>query len=452
MSKTENRLQGRELKLALVASFIAMVIGFLCLEVGYRMYLHFRLPYEVPDSFVVSDTPSFSVYSPPGRWSYNRDYGFDYVSDGYITANIKDGIFSKCSIGDGINDRKNVAARLSRFDTASIRGALVGSSYTMVVDAKSRIFHETLSDMMSEKTGKDIWIENYSRDSFGFIQMMDLAATVAETEKPDFLIIAFNTAAISMARHWRAVIPFEHGFHNFYFLFSADANNTTDDNALLHRFVVYDKVTAEWCSEMMKAMKDQDTDRLKNDPVVLAAIKRHKNILAARAAPQITVDLLSFDTSFLFNRVVHKNALWEIDVFKHRRNSKRPIRIHDYGLDEQFRESATRIRAAGVPMLIAHIPSFPELKSGQEWSATGFAGIPQSQEMTLAESIEGASGYKVHSLLPLVDAPRKDAANFAKRATGDNFDWHPNKEGAILFADALARLAMEQFSLNGQSN
>jgi len=439
MSKSEKKFHSRELQLALVSTLITLILGVLFLEIAYRGYLHVQLPSQVPDAFEVTDTPTLSVYAPPGRWTYNRDYGFDYVADGHITANIVDGLFSKCTIGDGINARKNVESRPSNFDSAPIRGALVGSSYTMVADADGRMFHEALSDMMSEKVGKDVGVENYSRDSFGFIQMMDLAARVAETEKPDFLIIAFNTAAISMARHWRTVEPFERGFHNFYFLFSEDRDNITTDNALLHRFVVYDKVTEEWCNEMM-------------DAVVLSAIGRHKEILSARAKPQITVDLLSLRTSFLYNRIVHKNAFWEMDVYKHRRNSKRPIRIHEYDTDTKFIDSATRIRATGVPFMIVHIPSFPELKSGVPWSATGFAGIPQSQEMSLINSIERASGYKVHNLLPLVGAPRDDAADFAKRATGDNFDWHPNQDGVILFGDALARLAIDQFSLNNTSN
>jgi hypothetical protein len=443
----KNKTTARQAYLLIASILVSSVICLLFLEVGYRAYLALRVPNVIPDAYQINDTPSFSVYAPPGRWQYNREVGFDFVSEGHITADIEDGVFARCSAADGINDRKNISFQESRFDTASIRGALIGSSFTMGSDANGDLFHEVLTDKLAAKIDQDVWIENYSRDSYGFIQMMDMAAQVAEIERPDFLIIAFNTATVSMARHWRTVVPFENGYHNFYFLFSPNLDDINNQKALLHRFVVYDEVTKSWCEEMTRALRNNDYQRLKEDPIIIAATERHKEILRSEPIPTPTVDLLELTASYLFNRIFYQNAFWGMDVYADQESRKRPLSILKYADDSGFRDSVKKLRASQVPVVIIHIPSFPEIKSGDEWAATGYAGIPKSQELSLIRSVESGTGYKIESLLPLINAPRSDAAALAKEAEGENIDWHPNKRGVELFAEAIADLTIEEFNL-----
>lgn len=448
----KNPTPDRQVRLVIAAMVVSGLVCLLFFEVGYRAYLAFRIPHVIPNAYQINDSPSFSIYAPPGRWQYNRNVGFDFVSDGYITADIENGVFARCSIGNGVNARKNISFRQSRFDTASIRGALIGSSYTMGSSSSGELFHETLSDDIASKTGKDTWIENYSRDSYGVIQMMDMAAQVAITEKPDFLIIAFNTATVSMARHWRTVQPFENGFYNFYFLFSPNLSDIDDQKALLHRFVVHEKVTPSWCTDMNAALQNNDLEYLKQDSVIVATTARHKQILRNVPVPKADVNLLSITTSYLFNRIFHQNAFWGMDVYADQQGGKRPLRILKYDDDEMFRKAVKKLRKSEVPVMILHIPSYPEVKSGEEWAATGYAGIPQTQEMSLINSIEPSTGYAIESLLTRINAPRKDAADLAKRAEGKNTDWHPNKRGVLLFAEAVADLAIEKFNLSKNSD
>jgi hypothetical protein len=415
-------------------------------EGAYRVYLFARLQNYNPLSYAPNDKPDFTFLQPPGRWVYNADYGFDFYPS-YLTGNIVNGAFDHCSRGGMIDELGNLARRESRYGTGDMNGILVGSSYTMGTHTNGLFFHEVLEDALSRKTGKRIAIENYSRDSMGIIQMFDMAASLLKSQNPDFLVIAFNTATLSMPRHWRNVLPYKDGFYNFYFMIEPAGEKATRSNSYVHRFVVYDKVTDEWCAEMMAAKKDGQTERLQNDPVIKALIKRHNEILRERKIPKISVDLLSLRRSYLFNRIVRGNVFWNLDIYVNEVNSLLPLQLYRYDDDPKFNESVSKVISAGIPVFLVHIPSYPELLKGEEWAGSGYGGLPISQELSLAESLENLPGLPVRSLLAKSHAPRADAAEFANKADGADRDWHPNAKGIELFVDGLSDLIIDDLHI-----
>ena len=425
---------------------LSTLFAFALFESAYRVYLFSRLQNFNPLSYSPNEKPDFTFLQPPGRWVYNADYGFDFHPD-YLTGNIVKGAFDHCARGGGIDQRGNLMKRDSRYGTGELNGILVGSSYTMGTQNSGLFFHEVLEDVLSKKAGKMVAIENYSRDSMGVIQMFDMAAFLAKSEHPDFILIAFNTATLSMPRHWRNVLPYKDGFYNFYFMTEPAGDNPTTSNSYVHRWVVYDKVTDAWCAEMMAAKKDGQADRLHNDPVIKALIKRHNNILRERQTPKVSVDLLTLKRSYLFNRIIRGNVFWDMDIYVNEVNSLLPLRLHRYDHDPKFNQSVATLMSSGIPVILVHIPSYPELKTGEEWAGSGYGGLPKSQELSLAESLENLPNLPVLSLLAKSHAPRADAADFAHKAEGADRDWHPNSKGIDLFVDALSDIMIDQLHL-----
>jgi len=437
------RFQEKIINILLVC--IASVLALIMSEGLYRAYLSTQLETMNPHNYAPNPKPNFKFFAPPGPWVYNPDYGFDFFANSQLSGEIVDGDFVQCTREDVINELGNLAHRPSRFNQTAIKGILVGSSYTMGTDDKERYFHEALEDLLVAKTGLDIAIENTSRGAFGIIQMFDLAATVLEQKKPDFLLIVFNTATLGMPRHWRSILPFKNGFSNLHFMTEPAGTTPTARNSYIHRFIVYDRVTEQWCAQMNGARKSGDKARLSNDPVISAMIKRHNEILENRNTPKITVDLTSLRRSFLFNRIYHRNAFWDMDIYADKMKTLMPLTIDSYGDDPKFMQSVTRIKATKIPVMLVHIPSFPELLKGDEWAGMGVGGLPMSREISLAASITSASQLKIESLLAGSGAPREDAADFAIKASGEGQDWHPNKAGIDLYTKALSELMLDKF-------
>ena len=442
MSNTSRREHVILTFLSITATLLALVL----FEAAYRVHLAAKLENHNPLSYSPDESPSFTFLQPPGRWAYNADYGFDFISD-YLTGQIKDGVFSKCGRGNVINKRGNLASRPSRYDDADLKGLLVGSSYTMGSSKSGLFFHEVLEDILAKKTSVSIGIENFSRDSFGVIQMFDMAVELVKTQKPDFVIIAFNTATLSMPRHWRTVLPHKDGFYNFYFMIEPAGDNPTPQNSYIHRFVVNDKVTNAWCDDMMQAKKQGDTERLANDPVIRSLIERYNEILRNRHAPEISVDLTTLSRSFLYNRIVHGNTFWEMDIYGNQVNALHPLQIKRYDADEKYLKAVDTLKKSGIPVILIHIPAYPELLENSEWAATGYGGLPKSQELSLALSLVETSGFTVESLLGRTGAPREDAASLAVEAEGEGRDWHPNAKGIALFTNAISDLVIERLNL-----
>ncbi|NQU58861.1 MAG: hypothetical protein HQ513_16655, partial [Rhodospirillales bacterium] len=162
------------------------------------------------------------------------------------------------------------------------------------------------------------------------------------------------------------------GFHNFYFMTEPAGTTPTAKNSYVHRFIVYDRVTDQWCAQMNAARESGDKARLSNEPTILAMIKRHNEILENRKTPQIAVDLTSLRRSFLFNRIYHRNVFWDMGIYDDENvNSLMPVTLDSYADDPKFMQSVARIKAANIPVMIVHIPSFPELWKGDEWAGMG---------------------------------------------------------------------------------
>lgn len=432
--------------------FDAVILAFSLLfslavcEAGYRVWLATRL--DAMNPFTRVSKPSkvpatFSFQAPPGLWVFNREYGWDYRPEGYLAGGVRDGRLENCGWNRTFNSRGNIASEESDLIHADIKGLLIGSSYTMG-NIEGRMFNELLGDELAKRTGKKVVIENFGRDSFGVIQMMDMAPTVAERYKPDFIVIAFNSATIAMPRHWRHVRHEKNGFYIFYQINEPTNRDLNSRNALPHRYVISDKVTPEWCARMTAAATAGDAHALAEDPAIKAMIEWNEEETARREAPKLDINLWRLDRSFLYRRIVSGNAFHGLDIYA-KANVLNPLAINDYGDDPGFRSSLARLKASRIPFILVHIPSYPEIKTGREWDAAGAVGGPETREMALVKSLERHAEQPIESLLPRIRAPRKDAAVLAEKADNPDPNWHPSRKGIEAFVPAIADIVMDKY-------
>lgn len=415
------------------------VFALVLVEAGYRAYIATNVEDYNPFTYEPRENPTVSIHSGPGLWIYNADYGWDYNPEGYRSASVSDGEVQSCGTVQEFNSRGNIAMVETDFDGADVRIALIGSSYTMG-KVKDRFDHEILGELISKRLKRNVLVENFSRDSFGVIQMMDMAAVVARDYQPDLLIIAFNAATIAMPRHWRTVIPGGDGFYRFYQVNEPRTEGLTKRNSRLHEYVISDLLTSEWCERMTAARKRGETALLRNDPLVKEAIARYRVGESHRQRTDMDVDFTSLERSFLYNLVKHENPLHGMRLYDQPINPIQPLTIRDYQADPKFEESLEALRAAGIPYQLIYIPSYPDLKEGRDWAALGTVGVPADQELALVQSLERATGKRILSLLPGLGVPREDADSLARVARGPKKDWHPSEKGVTEFVNVIADL------------
>lgn len=433
--------------------FMSIIIAALLAEGAYRVYLKFSLESTALKNSDSSKNAVISFMNEKGAWTFDKEVGFNFRPDGYLTGRIADGEFKTCGTVKHFNSRKNVASKETDFSAADIRGVLVGSSYTMGRTKDGRFFHEIVGDILSKKLGKKVLVENYSRDRYGVIQMLDMAAVVAERQRPDFIIIAFNTATIGMPRLWRVIQPDRAGFYNLAWVNEPEQHNLTPENSLVHRYVLYDKVTLEWCDKMKNAAKANQVTVLHEDPIVRAIIERYREYSMKSKMPALSVDLKQLSTSFLFNRLIHRNAFWNIEVYKSKTNPLPSLHIDDFGEDKKFLESVKALNATGVPFAAIHIPEYPELRTGNEWESIGSGSLLASRGLSLVASLEQNLNQKVLSLLPAIEKSSHDIENLPRKSGPPNMDWHPSQLGVSVYTKIVTDLVYSRFfSGEGEKN
>ncbi|GEM_PF-4094661 len=430
----------------MVLMVVGASFGLVFAEGGYRYYLVHNLDTVVPLRKTPEPSPRFMFGSYPALWSFDREVGWKFRPEGYFRGIIDNGLLVGCSLFDLMNAQGRLASRETDWEAAEIRGALVGSSYTMGPVDGETLFHEALGMRLGEALSRDVKIENFSMDSYGFVQMVDMAAVVASRHGPDFIVIAFNSAALSVNRHWRLLKPVGDGFYDFYMMGSPDLQDPDPFSARLHHYVISDRVTAEWCSRMDEAAKTENEAMLRGDPLVRSLTARHRLNHGRRYDPVVVVDFWSLRVSLAYKRLVYGHPFWNMEIFAAPENPNpvRPLAFDTYAADAAFLESVRNLKATGVPFYVVHVPSYPEIMNNDEWAAVGAGAVPAARERALAASLGPVLQVPIHSLLPRIGAPRSDAADLANKAHDPFPDWHPNPAGVRLFVRATGDLLLEE--------
>lgn len=414
------------------------VIALVLLEIGARIFYYSGYQRSIAESALGEeagpmDTPSFSVAGSPALWVFNETYGWDYRPGGPISARIKDGRFAGCSTDPNFNDRGNIGRKTADYENADIKVLFAGSSFTMGGDPDGFI-HDHIERRMEQVTGQDVEIENFARDSYGLTQMFDLIADWTPRIQPDLIVLAFNTTDLVRRRTWRFVIPDEEGFSRFYQSISPEQGTLSPETAILHRTIISDQVTPEWC-DSLSARVQEDPDAAQSDPTVRSLVAHYRSRAVEQAFAQDPVDFWTLRTSFVVDAVLYG------DPFHKARNkiaNLGEIKHANLALDARFVRAVETIRESGTPLVLVHVPAFPEIETGEEW--VPFASNPDDL-FSLVESLQRVTEEPIHSLRPYYLEAGVPPEDTVQKAHQPNPNWHPSHAGMRIIARGIADLA-----------
>lgn len=426
---------------------LSTALCLLIVESGYRVYLSTKLHYEFDQRKAEIADLSYGVHGIPAPWRYSETNGFDFNDHEWVSAVIENGEFSHCGYSQFINRFGNVG-RADGFESADIRVMLFGSSYTMGPDEQNEQVTDNLAARLSERLGKNVSVMNYSRDATGLLSAFDIADVAIKEFDADLLIFTFNTTGLFYRRHWRVLTedPEEPSIKRLVFSLENTPNPTNPETMVINAILATEDVSRAWC-ERMDAPDEQPEDVRKADAQVVARLNdAYQRVQADINLPEIVLDFYRLDLSFVWNRIFHANALYNLQIYEQDRPINAPLTIDSYEKDETFVKRVAALRDSGVPMMLVHIPTLPEMETFTPGDFLyGQFGPPENVERGLEESLERLTGEEIIHLFKYY--PDGDKAN-PESLVNTRKDWHPSKRGTELIAKTLEELIIERQYLN----
>jgi len=421
-----------------ITAIFSFFLGLLGSEAVYRVMLHSETIVNIDTLKKKHNDDSIRFFSYPFQLLFREDYGFDYFTGDVTFGSIDNGTFINCQTtrktdwsADAINPDHET------FNEGDLRILLLGSSYTASLDENGDLATTIAAQNLSKRLKRRVKIQNLSRGSTGILEMMDLASVKIPQYRPDLVLITLNTQDITRPRWWPILKSDGNGFFRYYQSRIPAPKSLTRFNAVLHEFVIYEKVTREWCSDMMEAKKVGESRRLIHDPILLAMIEQGTRLGSLRSNPQLDADLGSLATSYLYNKIAYGSPYYDIELYKNN-NPIAPIQIDSFREDAAFMSAWEKVRESGIPVYIVHVPAYPEIRDNIEF-AHGKFSVPPKRERKLTESLQEIYGRPLLSLLSYMHTPRSDASELIVPSK----NWHPNSAGTRLLGIAFEEAIME---------
>ena len=420
----------------LILLIASLAFGLVGAEGAYRVWLAVKL-HALAGPVVDDPKPSFGVYNTP-PWQFDRDAGFGYVASlSYWTAYVDKGAFNGCTPPIVMtNEQGNIGSIFGSYADADIRILVFGDSFaTMHYDGDT--WPNLLQRKLAAATGKSVHVVNFGRDSYGLLQMMDLAAREAPKWRPDYVIFAYITNDLVRPRAWR-IIKEVRGYWRFIMAMEPDEaiepGPTTSTNEL---GLINPKITRDWCEDIKARMARGDATAAREDPVVRELVRQYNTIRHENARQIIDpqdVDLWSPRRSYLYNRIVHADTFHDTGV-RTRRVGYVLIDDESFHQDKRFVDAARKVLATGAKPVLIHFPVLPEIEAGKQYLWHGAGATNEKQGSGLVRSLEEILGAKSVNLLEYLPMPIRDFKPYVQSPQ----DWHPNAKGIDLYADAVLK-------------
>lgn len=426
----------------LILLSIVSIVALVCVEVGYRFYLEHRL-HEIAEAEVKPEVdPSFGFYAYPAPWKFDLAQGFSFNAGPWVAGSIEEGAFTRCSIANRGNNFGNVGKDNDNYDTADVKIMLLGSSYTIVRNKDGDLVHNLLQQHLSERLDKRVSIINFSRDSTGLLTVFDIAREKLEELKPDLLLFVFNGTMLAYQRHWRILAPVAPGYRHLVLSLDPVPEIRNPDRVVLMPQIVSDRVDMAWCDRLKEASQRGDEGMLRNDPIVKELISARQRLQRDMNRPIFDVDHWTLKRSYVFNFLSRGDPYHEIQVFKER-TVYGPHAYWSFGEDDQWVKAVSYIKESGVPFLLAHVPTLPEMVEGQPPGTFVFgrAGVPIDRGASLAESVEELTGQEIIHLYDYYEDQFKEDP--VKLVTSER-NWHPSPYGTLAMSRALEALLLDR--------
>jgi hypothetical protein len=386
---------------------IAAVLGFLIVEVGYRAYL-LRKDARMqlwPQS--LSALPPIGVYSR-SMWRFDEAEGFKYVTEPIFITHVANGRIAACQIAPPINKDGSPGLSEGSYEDAEVKLAVFGDSFSLFADANNMNWVNYFQRLLQQQLGRSVYVLNRARDGTGLLQMFDIAAHQVPIRKPDLAIIAFATNNMFAPRIWRVekIIDGE-----LRVITTFEPSENPDLSNSYETFILHPEAKGQWCEEHKNG---GELDRIGREIIDKYLRFRPQRYFA-----------LTPRQSFFWNRLIYA------DPFYAGRNWGTIISADSMSEDARLTAAIKTLRDSGIPYILVHLPFYPEVKSGEEYS------VPLAAQ--IAREIGRLTDRPVHGLLDYIPHPVLDP----ERMNHSPENLHPSTWGMQMYADAVAKVVLK---------
>ncbi|MBU1694838.1 MAG: SGNH/GDSL hydrolase family protein [Verrucomicrobia bacterium] len=379
-----------------------LVLG--VLELGYRAFLGVR---EARGQ----KNPRFYVCSAP-VYEFDPAEGYRYQPGvSAVQALIQDGrVVRHWPVQ--VNSDGLIGEFSGPWDSNTFNIAVFGDSFT-ANPIDSITWTDYLPEGLSSPDGRPVAVRNYGRDGYGMLQIVGLAATRAETLRPDLVLIAFLTTDLVRARTWRTVqvVDGEERVFTTIEPIRAPVKARVVDTVLIDR-----RVTADWC-------RQQEQEDRRDDPLLVELCSRYRRY----RAEQLVVSFRDCRRLFILNRLLYKDPYYGL----HQPDHVNYARCSEFRQDAEFVRDMDRLRSLQIPVCWVHLPIL------EEWAARRH--IFSKRHAVFATSLESFGVEPVSLLSALPSLPRDYASLFLLP-----YDRHVSRRGARRYGEAMRMLLIRK--------
>jgi hypothetical protein len=389
---------------------LAAVVGGGLAESAYRGQAFLRderIYWRAPR---VEQLPPISAVSR-SLWTYNPDEGFQYADRTNIFGTtIQDGKIISCGTVGSINKDGSPGVTEGDYDSAAVKIAIFGDSFTVTVDDKNTSWPNRLQELLQSKLGTSVHVLNLARDGTGIVQAFDVAAVSVDHYRPDLMIFAFNSSQVGAHRIWRMETVIDGEPRILTSLINTPNPDIKNRAITFDTMLMQPKMDAAWCA------KFKDGGEL--DEVGKEVVSKYLRFRPER------YPLWTLRRSFLWHKIVHGNPFYE---------GARAAKWNAETIteDAKLKAAIAHLKLAGVPIILVHLPIAPEIKAGKEFQIEASAQI--------AAAISAMAGKPIYGLLNYLP-PMAEPDEMSMSATNT----HPSKLGIEMYAAAVTALLTKE--------
>jgi hypothetical protein len=388
---------------------VAAVVGFLVVETGYRVHLLHKDPRIQLRPETIAELPVVGVYNR-SLWRFDAAEGYQYVDDPVFTTQIKDRRIAGCMRLPPINKYGSPGLAEGHYEDAKIKLAVFGDSFSVFADANNMTWVNHLQRVLQDRIGRSAHVLNFARDGIGLAQMFDIAAIKVPERKPDLAIIAFATNNATLPRIWRIEKVFNGELRVFT---TFEPTQTPDLSSSYDTYILHPEAQGAWCEARGTGGPLDKIGLEMIDKYLRFRVPRHSAFTLSR--------------SFLWHRIVHANPF--VSAFE--RGAGAGFSADDLAKDKRLIAAIATLEQSGVPYLLVHLPFYPEVKTGEEYSSPMAARV--------AQEIGHLSKRPVHALLKHIQLPIPDPERMNHSAE----NMHPSTWGMQMYAAAVSAIILK---------
>ncbi len=347
------------------------------------------------------------------RWQYDERYGYRHRPNLELHEILpRNGTVFSCRLFLKTNQFGR-PGNYETMDNPDIKIAVVGDSWTsFYVDGKT--YTDYLAEDLTALTGRKVELINYGQGGMGILQMLDMAADVAETTRPDFLLINFITDDLDRARHWQIAATIDSEPRE---LVSLQPTPSPDLASMVDASVVEPAAAMDWCRDQMG----------KRDAVVERSEAKYRRYVA-NATPVLDKSALwRLRHSFLYERIATGRWFGGFPPLNKPASLPR-FSERDFSQLPGFTDDVHRLHASGAPTHFFHLATAAEL------TAKTIDVSLDPQRRALWTSLERETGAAVLGTLE----PMIKSGVQPELMTFSDTNAHPSRYGMQSYAAAIA--------------